>query len=200
MRFPLLTSLATALCLALPATAQKVQVFGGNGERASSSQILFGPGIMAGMAVNYSQPTWKESHNELMDSLKGKLLRLGKDWWTTFNTSVDVEFGGVKVPKGSYLLGLSCDKEGKFSLALLDAAKALKAGAAPWPLDDQGTMNWKPDILAPMELHKDVADTSVTKMTMTLKANAEDLADGSFTIAWGKHELRTKLAVLAGTK
>lgn len=200
MRFPFLTAVAAALCLALPATAQKVQVFGGNGERATSSQVLFGQGLMAGMAITYGQPMWQDSHNAMMDSLKGKLLRLGKDWWTTFNTSVDVEIGGTKIPAGAYVVGLMCDKDGNFSLALHDQTKAMKAGATPWPIDENGGMNWKPEILAPLTLHKDKAEESVAKMTMTLKANAEDLANGSFSIAWGKHVLDAKLAVLVPAK
>lgn len=200
MRIPFVTAAFAALVLSLPVSAQKVQVFGGNGERASTSQILFGEGVMAGMAINYGQPVWKDSHEKMLDSLKGKLLRLGKDWWTTFTTSVDVEIGGTKVPAGAYLLGLSCDKDGNFSLAVLDASKALKGGAAPWPMDDKGTMNWKPDFTAPLTLHKGEAKESVEKLTITLAANAADLSKGTFTIAWGKHTLTAPLAVAVAKK
>ena len=200
MRFPFLTAVAAALCLALPTTAQDVKVFEGKGERATSSQVVFGNGVVAGMAIAYGRPTWKDSHNAMLDSLKGKLLRLGSDWWTTFNTSVDVEIGGTKILAGAYVVGLMCDKDGKFSLALHDQTKAMKAGATPWPIDENGGMNWKPEILAPLTLHKDKAEESVAKMTMTLKANAEDLANGSFSIAWGKHVLDAKLAVLVPAK
>ena len=200
MRFPVLSAALAALCFALPTTAQKVQIYGGNGERAQTSQLLFGENVMAGMQIVYSQPLWKDSHNAMMESLKGKLLRLGKDWWTTFNTTVDLEISGVKVPAGSYVLGLDCSKEGKFSLAFLDSTKAMKQGAMPFPVDEKGTMNWKPEFLVPVELHKDSAKESVAKMTMTLTANADDLSKGSFELAWGKHTLTAPVAVVLAKK
>jgi hypothetical protein len=200
MRIPFLAKSLTLLCLALPATAQKVQVFGGNGDRAATSQILFGNGVMAGMSITYGQPQWQDNYDGMLDKLKGKLLRLGKDWWTTFTSSADVEIGGVKIPAGAYLLGLSCDKDGKFALAVLDAAKALKAAATPWPIDDAGNMNWKPDMLIPLTLNQGTAKESAEKLTITLQANGDDLAKGTFTLAWGKHTLTAPLAVLVAKK
>lgn len=196
MRPSFFTTSLTLLCLALPATAQKVQVFGGNADRAATTQVLFGANVMAGMSITYGQPQWHDHYDGMLEKLKGKLLRLGKDWWTTFTTSADVEIGGVKLAAGAYLLGLSCDKDGKFALAVLEASKGLKAGAAPWPLDDAGAMNWKPDHLIPLTLHQGEAKESVEKLTITLKANADDLAKGSLTLAWGKHTLTASLAVL----
>lgn len=200
MRFPFVTTALAALCLSLPVAAQKVQVFGGNGDRAATSQILFGEGLMAGMSITYGQPVWKDSHNAMMEKLKGKLLRLGKDWWTTFTTSSDVEIGGVKIAAGAYLLGLHCDKDGKFSLAGIDAGKAMKAGAMPWPMDEEGNMNWKPDFLVPLQLNKDASKESVEKLTMTLAANGDDLSKGTFTLAWGTHTLTAPMAVVVAAK
>jgi hypothetical protein len=130
--------------------------------------------------------------------LKGKLLRLGKDWWTTFTTGADLEIGGKPLAAGSYLLALSCDADGKFALAVLDAAKGMKGGALPWP-DRSGKRNWEPDLLIPLEHSKDAANRS-DKLTIALLANGEDLQNGKLQLHWGPHQLTAKLAVHAGKK
>ncbi len=195
MRFPTLTAALAALCLALPATAQKVQVFGGNGTRAATTMILFGENLMAGVCVTHGQPEWKEEYDGMLDKLKGKLLRLGKDWWTTWSANTDVELNGVMIPAGEYICGLACDKDGKFTLALLDASQAMKQKLVPF-----GPQTWQPTISVPLELKKGTAAAVVDKMTMTLKGDEKNPAQGTFTIAWGKHELvaAAKLPAAAG--
>ena len=180
MRFPLLAATLTAACLTLSATAQKVQVFGGDTMRASSSLVLFGDNIMAGVVVTHGQPKWKDEYTDMLPQLKGKMHRLGSNLWTTFMTSVPLEIGGAKVAAGSYVAGLHCDDEGHFSLALLDATKAMKAGKMPF-----GPQKWEPDAKASMKLNKDASDKSVEKMTMMLRANDDNPMQGTFTIAWG---------------
>ena len=190
MRFPILSAALAALCFALPTTAQKVQVFGGQSERACSSLVLFGDNVMAGVTIVHGQPEWQAEYDGMLDKLKGKINRLGKDLWTTFMNSVDVEIGGTKIPAGSYVVGLNCDKDGNFGLAFLDASKAMKAGAMPF-----GPQKWTPDFLAPLTLNKDVGKEVVAKMTMELKADDKDPTKGTFTMAWGKHTLTGPLAI-----
>jgi hypothetical protein len=192
MRLPILSAAFAALCLAVPAAAQ-VQVHAGNGTCAASTAVFFGEKVMGGMQITYNQPPWKEENEAKIEQAKGHLNRLGMNWWSMFNTSVDVEIGGTKVPAGCYVLGLDCSKDGKWSLALLDASKAMKAGAMPFPVDEKGTMNWKPEILAPLE-HKNDAKTVAEKMTMTLELS-KDLK-GSYTLAWGKHTLTAAMTVV----
>ncbi|MGK0157243.1 MAG: hypothetical protein ACI9SE_004219, partial [Neolewinella sp.] len=72
MRLPILSAALAAICLSLPATAQKVQVFGGNGMRANSSVILFGSDLMAGITVTHGQPEWRDDYTDMLSKLKGK--------------------------------------------------------------------------------------------------------------------------------
>ena len=190
MRFPILSAAFAALCLALPATAQKVQVFGGNGQRAASTVVLFGDNLMAGMSIAHGQPAWKAEYDSMIDTLKGKLNRLGKDWWTTFNTSIDCEIGGTKVPAGSYVLGLACDKDGKFTLAVMDAGKAMKAGLVPF-----GPQKWTPDFSIPLELKKDANEKVVELMKIELAVDKENPSTGTLTLSWGKHVLSAPMAI-----
>ena len=189
MRLPFLTAALAALSFALPAVAQKVQVFGGTGPRAASTLILFGDNLAGGMSVTHGDPAWKPEYDGMLDKVKGKLNRLGKDWWTTFTTTVDLEIGGTMVPAGAYLVGLDCSAEGKFGLAFLEATKGMKQGALPFALPPQNEMNWKPDFIAPLQLNKDASETVVEKMKIELTSDKEDRSKGTFTIAWGKHTL-----------
>lgn len=199
MRFPLFTAAFAALALALPTTAQKVQVYGGNTMRACSSVLLFGDDIMAGITVTHGQPEWKSEYADVDAmvtklKLKGTIARLGKDLWTTLMTNVPLEIGGAKVPAGSYVCGLKVGMNGDYALALLDATKAMKAGAMPF-----GPQNWTPDVLCPLTLEKDVTDERVTKMLITLAADKANPMKGTFTIAWGPHALVAPMAVATGT-
>ncbi len=119
----------------------------------------------------------------MMDKLKGKMNRLGKDWFTTLITSSELEIGGAKIAAGSYVVGLHCDKDGKFALAFMDSSKAMKDGINPFGGD------WKPEIVAPLTLNKGVAKDSVSKMTMTFTSEENGGGKATFTLAWGKHTL-----------
>ncbi len=192
MRFPLFAGVVAAFVLALP-TAAQVRVFGGDSERAATSQIVFGSDLAAGISIEHGQPVWKDEYDGMLDSLKGKLLRLGSNWWTTMTTSVDLEISGQKVPAGAYLLGLHCSEKGVFSLTFLEATKGLKAGALPFMM--QGKMNWKPDFTAELKLNKGAAEKVQKTMKMRVKVDGDDFDNGSFTLAWGKHTLTAKLAL-----
>ena len=190
MRFPILSAAFAALCFALPTTAQDIQVFGGNSMRACSSVVLFGDGVMAGITVTHGQPEWKAEYDSMLDKLKGKTNRLGRDLWTTFMTSVPLEIGGAKLAAGSYVVGLHCDDKGQFALAFLDATKAMKDGTMPF-----GPQKWTPDAVCPMTLNKDVAKEAVAKMLIEVKADEKAPTTGTVSIAWGKHTLTAPMTI-----
>ncbi|MCA8951929.1 MAG: DUF2911 domain-containing protein [Planctomycetes bacterium] len=195
MRTFLNLTAAALLGLAAAAPSQNVQVFGEPHTRGATTQILFGDGIMAGISIEHGTPAWKDEYNGMLDHLKGRLLRLGSNWWTTMTTSVDLEFGGQKVPAGAYLLGLHCDEDGKFAMTFLEATKGLKAGALPFATsEDRKSMNWKPDFMAPLKLMKDASDEVAEEMHMELKINPD--LKGTYTLSWGKHQLVADVHVM----
>lgn len=186
MRFPFFTAALAALCFALPATAQKLSGMAFNGQRAASTLAVFADDFSTAhmCSITHGQPEWHAEYDGMLDKLKGKTNRLGKDWWTTLMTSAPIEFGGSKIPAGCYVVGLHCDQEGKFSLALLSAAKAMANVTHPF-----GPQNWTPEFTAPLTLNKDAAKEVVSKMTMTFTADEKEAGKGTFTLAWGKHTL-----------
>jgi len=195
MRLPILSAALAAICLTVPATAQKVQVFGGDTQRADSSLVLFGADMMAGINITHGQPIWKDEYSGMFDKLKGKTHRLGKNLWTTFMTSTPISIGGTKVRPGSYVVALKCDDAGKFSLAMLNANKAMRQGILPFVPN-----TWKPDVVTPLKLNLNSSKESVSKMLMTLRSNKKDPMTGSFTLAWGPHTLTADLKIMVAAK
>ncbi len=184
MRFPLLTAALAALTFQVPTTAQQAQGMAMTGTRAETRIIAATPDFssFAMASLTHGQPEWKASYDGMLDSLKGKTNRLGKDWFTTLITSSELEIGGAKIAPGSYVVGLHCDEDGKFSLALMDSTKAMKDGLNP-------AADFTPEIRAPLTLNKDAAKDVVGKMTMKFDAKPADGGKGTLTLAWGKHTL-----------
>lgn len=177
-------ALAAALCLALPVAAQKLNGGAAATARAETRIMAYTEdySVFALASVTYGQPEWKAEYDGMLDQLKGKNSRLGKDWFTTLITSSELDLGGAKVAPGSYIVGIHCSPEGKFSLALMDSTKAMKNGVNPFH-------DWKPEIVAPLTLHKGTAKEPAKLLTMAFDAKAEDGGKGTFTVAWGTHKL-----------
>jgi len=187
-----LTAALAALSLTFPATAQKLGGMAAGSTRAETRIMAatedFSVFTMA--SLTHGQPEWNASYDAMLDKLKGKVNRLGKDWFTTLITLSELEIGGAKIAPGSYIVGLHCDKDGKFALALMDSTKAMKEKVYPG-------MDFKPEVVCPLTLNKDAAKEVVSKMTMTFDAKQEDGGKGTFTLAWGKHTLTAPVQIHA---
>jgi hypothetical protein len=188
-----LRTLFVAAALAAPSFGQ-VQAFGGDAPRAAATRMLFGPNFspQGMLCIQYGAPAWKAEYDSQLDKIKGQNLRLGKDFWTTFNSSCALTIGGVDVAAGAYYLGLKCDAEGKWSLLLLDAAKADAAKQAPWT-----GATWQPAYTCP--LTKTATEAEAATMKMSLSGNGQTAIEMNFTLNWGKHQLAAPItAKIAG--
>jgi hypothetical protein len=215
MRCPITSCALAALFFALPTQAQETpkaqdapkaaakdasapKLTGASavGERAETRILVYSEdfSVFAMASLTHGQPVWKDSYDGMIDKLKGKINRLGKDWFTTLITSSELEIGGVKIEPGSYVVGLHCDNDGKFSLALLDSTKAMKDHITPFD------PNWKPQYSIPMTLNKGGAASSVEKLTITFEAEKGGSGKGTLTLAWGKHTLTAPTTLHAPKK
>ena len=190
----LLPTLAS-LALTFGAAAQ-TQTFAMPGERGSTMLAAFdmttftSPGWLV---VNYGQPTWKAEYDAMADQLKGKTARLGKDFWTTLEASVDLTLGTTKVPAGYYYLAIKCSTKGDWSLLLLDSAEARKQKLLPNMTEKIVNEGLVKSILeVPMTHAK--PEQSAEKMTMTLTSDDSKLGHGNFSITWGTHQVSAKVA------
>lgn len=186
MRIPFAVAALAALSFA-PITAQ--QVYGGPDEdRNASTLMVFGQDLMAAVSISYSQPTWKDEYNQQLDSLKGQKLRFGKNWWTTMQTGTSLEIAGKHLDAGSYVLGLECDKDGKFWLLVMGADWAMKNKVMPWATD-----SWTNETKIALDFGKDALKKSVEKMEVEISADKDNPSKGAFAIRWGKHALTAKV-------
>ncbi|MCC6784974.1 MAG: DUF2911 domain-containing protein [Planctomycetes bacterium] len=170
-----------AAALALPALAQ-VQAFGMNSERAASTRVFMANGAYSFVCVQYGQPMWKDSYDAMAETMKGTVGRLGKDFWTTFNTSIALNVGGADVAPGAYYLAIACDKEGKWSLLVIDAVTADKHGWNPLSGDALKAV-------ATCPLTKGVAEDSVEKLSIDISGQSKEPTAFTFNVAWGTHTL-----------
>ena len=106
-----------------------------------------------------------------------------------------VQLGDVTVAPGCYCCGLHCDKDGEFSLAMIDATRAMKKGLLPF-----GPQTWKPELMVPMKFGKGVVKGVVEKMQIKLMGDAEDTMKGSLVIYWGTHALSAPMRIAPADK
>ena len=190
MRFHVLA--ATLMALVFAPALQAQQVSGGPEPDRKASTVFVSTDsheTLAGVSIGYSQPTWQDSYDGMLDGLKGSnYTRLGKGWWTTFDTVGTLEIGGTKIEAGSYYLGLAVDKDGAFSLLIFDSKQAMKTGLLPFT-SALYRGDAKAEAKAPLTLAKDSLKEVVGKMEIEIAADKQDPATGRFSIRWGKHEL-----------
>lgn len=188
-------SLASVVALALAtAPVAQVQVFGGDSPRMSSTKMIFSAQfeMLGAICIQYGQPKWKAEYEEMADQAKGKSLRLGKDFWTTMNTTTGFTMGGVKVAAGAYYLGLKCDDKGAFSLLVIDAKKSDKNGWAPFNAEQ-----WEADYTVP--LTKSTSKETVEALTISVSGSTPDALE--LKVAWGTHSLTAAASAhIAGAK
>ncbi len=121
----------TKLVQNLKAKAPTMQAFAQTTERKSSRVAWFDrSGSPGQIALDYCPVPWNDSYEQAIaaGTLKGKKWRLGADFWTTLDTSIDLQFGATTVQAGYYYLTLEQRDTNAFVLALhaADAVRKLK--------------------------------------------------------------------------
>lgn len=119
------------------------------------------------VVIDYGRPVLK-GRDMLAQAEVGKPWRLGADAATTLKTDADLSFGGVSVPKGTYVLTATKVAADKWVLtAATNDASAKKVAEVP---------------LTPSALAADVE-----QFTIDLKADKDK---GDLTLSWGKTALK----------
>ena len=174
----------------LPAL-QAQQVAGGpDPDRKASTVFVFtDSSALAGASISYSPADWRDSYEGMLEKLRGShYTRLGKNWWTTFDTVGTLEIGGTKIDAGSYYLGLAVGEDGAFSLLLFDSRQTMKTGLLP-STTALYRGDAKAEFTAPLTFARNSLKDVVAKMEIEITADKNDPASGRFSVRWGKHEL-----------
>jgi hypothetical protein len=143
--------IATAVILlaaAVPAFAQN--------PRGEAKATVSGKSV----SIDYGRPSLR-GRDMLAKAEVGTPWRMGADSATTLKTEADLDFSGVKVPKGDYTL------------------QAVKAEADAWTLNVLGKDEAK---VAAIPLASSKLPASVEMFTIELKGEKEK---GEFSMSWG---------------
>ncbi len=137
-----------SLALALPGLAQD--------DRGEAKATVAGKSV----TIDYGRPSL-QGRDMLGKAEVGQPWRMGKDAATTLKTEADLDFSGVKVPKGDYVL------------------KATKVDADKWTLNVLGKGDSK---VAEIPLASAKLPASVEMFTIELKGDKDK---GEFSMSWG---------------
>ena len=133
-------------------------------------------------AINYGRPGWKKDYEDpaKFDAMtKGKVWRMGSNFWTTLDTSLALKISGKSVAVGAYYLGLHRSEDGAtWSLAFIDPAKVRSARGDAFEIQKV-----KVEFMAPMTVAK--AAAPVQKLTITLSHAKESPKKVALKVEWG---------------
>ena len=176
------------VCLALPLLAQQPAIVpeGGPMEERGGARVLYWDTKLdtsAGQfAIDYGRPEWKKDYEDpaKFDAMtKGKVWRMGKNFWTILDTALPLKISGKSVPPGYYCIGLRRSADGsQWSLAFLDPAK-LRAARSDGFIINKAKVEF--EVPVKVEPSKDIA----AKLTIALEYQEKDATHVTFKLAWG---------------
>jgi hypothetical protein len=174
----------------------KIVAEGGTPDDRASARVLYWntqTDAAAGQfVIDYGRPIWKKEYDDpaKFDAMtRGKIWRMGSNFWSILDTQLPLSIGGKKVPVGSYYLGLHRSEEGsEWSLVFIDPGRIRKGRLDAFQIEK-----------APVEFEALVstakAETPTEKLTITLSHPEDDIRHVTMRIAWGKLALGAAIEV-----
>jgi hypothetical protein len=189
MKIRLMIALAWVLCATAaaeqPAKPRFVAEDGAAEERGGARVLYWDTqaNTSAGqLAIEYGRPEWKKDYEDpaKFDSFtKGKVWRMGKNFWTLLDTSLPLRISGKRVAPGYYYLGLRRSADGaRWTLAFFDPAP-LRAARSDGFLINKATMAF--EVPVKVESSQQIAP----KLTISLAYDEKTPTRVTFKLAWG---------------
>ncbi len=142
--------------------------------------------------VNYGRPVWKAALGDQAkfdEMTKGKVWRVGTDYWTTLDNGLPIRMGGKDIPLGLWYLGIHRSEDGaSWSLVFVDPVKARQK-----PFDASGINRAPVEFKVPMTFER--SGQIQEKLTMVLSAPKEDPKNATLKISWGNFILKTAIQI-----
>ncbi len=191
---------AALLLVVLPASAQQqkpimVPEDGGLQERGSARVLYWGARAgkaLGEFAVDYGRPVWRKEYDDgaKFDAMtKGKVWRLGSNYWTILDTNLPLKVAGKQVAVGLYYLGLRRSADGRdWSLVFVDPAKVRVKRLDAFEIDRAPVEFEAPMTVVP-------AGETTEKLTITLDYPKEKPKNVTLRVAWGKLRLSAPIEV-----
>jgi len=147
---------------------------------------------MGQFAIDYGRPVWRKEYEDTakFDAMtKGKVYRLGSNFWTTLDTDMPLKIAGKPVPAGSWYVGLHRSDDGAtWSLAFIDPAKARALHV------DASEIERAP-VAFKIPMTTDPSGEMKEKLTIELVRQKENLKAVTLQIGWGKIQLSAPVEV-----
>lgn len=202
MRAKILASF-TALLIATAVHARqnpKIEVEGGDVDDRASARLLYwndqAHAAAGQFAINYGRPVWHKEYDDpaKFDSItKGKVWRMGSNYWSNLYTDVPLTISGTAVAPGLYFLGLQRSADGfSWSLAFIDPVKVRKGR-----IDAFDIRKAKVEFTAPMSVEP-AGSEAVEKLTITLTHPENEIHNAILKVAWGHLALTAPVKVTVG--
>ncbi|MEM7200839.1 MAG: hypothetical protein AAF628_11265 [Planctomycetota bacterium] len=189
-RLSLIAGALASLTLAGSAAAQ-LQSFTGNVDRKLAQCFLYtqdgGFNVHGLIAIHYGAPEWKGEYTGMVKEAKpGTRARLGKDFWTTLDTSCTLMAGDTKIAPGTYYVGVEMAEEGKMHMVLLDATKIRASGMNP-----AQTGQTEGGIRIPMTLKTDAEEHH--ELDIAIETSEDDPKHLAMIVRWGPMAAKAKV-------
>ena len=191
---------AGIVCLATAVQAQQAKptivAEGGGPDDCASARVLYWnqktDSAAGQFAINYGRPVWKQVYEEpsQFDAMtKGKVWRMGSNFWTNFETQLPLSIGGKSVPVGYYYVGMHRSADGsQWSLAFIDPAEVRHAH-----LDAFEIRKARVKFEAPLSAAK--AEGKAEKLTITFSYPKDNVKNVMLRVAWGNLALTAPVRV-----
>jgi hypothetical protein len=174
----------------------KIVAEGGTPDDRASVRVLYWntqTDVAAGQfAIDYGRPVWKKEYEDpaKFDAMtRGKIWRMGSNFWSILDTQLPLSIGGKKVPAGVYYLGLHRSEEGsEWSLVFLDPGRVRKGRLDAFQIEKAPV-----EFEALMSIAK--AETQTEKLTITLSYPKDDIKHVTMRVAWGNLALSATVEV-----
>jgi hypothetical protein len=143
-------------------------------------------------AIDYGRPVWKKDYEDTakFDAMtKGKVYRLGSNFWTTLDSDMPLNIAGTTIPAGLWYLGLQRSADGaSWSLVFIDPMKA-RAEHVDASEIERAPIAYK----APMTTEQ--VTEMKDKLTIDLVFKRANPKDVTLRVAWGKLQLSAPVQV-----
>jgi len=178
--------------------AHKIEVFGSDSPERGTTRVGYWDDTKKGgtgqFAIDYGKPIWRKDYEDSakFDAMtKGRVWRMGSNFWTVLDTDMPITIAGKSVPAGYWYLGLKRSADGaSWSLAFIDPQKVKQAqldaseiGRAPIAFE------------APMTIEK--ASESRDKLVIDLVIDKDHIYQATLRVAWGNLQLSAPVGVQA---
>jgi hypothetical protein len=191
---------AFVLLSLIPAHAQRskpaIVAEGGQPDDRASARVLYWNTVKNGaagqFAINYGRPVWKSVYEDPVSfdrMTKGKIWRMGSNFWTVLDTCLPLKISGKEVPAGYYYLGLHRSEDGsKWNLAFIDPERVRAAHIDAFQIERAPVA-----FEVPMSIAK--AKTKPEKLTIKLSYPKDDIHKVALRVAWGNLALTAPIDV-----